>query len=461
MTDAVKEQTASYELLMSHRFKRRIILQKETKLTKPYRVGEWLPSDQKILDNWVASLIEEVDAEKKEFLPVIKEFQEFIESDPEFYMLFNQMFTQVPEKYQTDPVGKPQVRSYIHMLELLNAIMQKAPEYNNTGLVGFPINAILDYAMGTTSGFAAFLNDKVNRQLKKVLNEWAIFLKSKDSLYVLSRNQEELEGHKLDIDKNSWFGTDAKAEMPNFSTTFRCDPTKPYYGFTSWDDFFLRKFKEGQRPIASPSDDSVVVNACESAPLSILENVKKEDKFWIKGQPYSLRHMLANDSFTDRFVGGTIYQAFLSALSYHRWHSPVSGTIIKAYVVEGSYYSEALVAGYDPSAPNDSQRYLTEVAARALIFIEADNKDIGLMCFMAVGMAEVSTCEITVYEGQHVKKGDELGMFHFGGSTHCLIFNPSVNIDFDLHGQVPSMNSTNIPINSKIAVVTKMPSVTS
>jgi phosphatidylserine decarboxylase len=27
------------------------------------------------------------------------------------------------------------------------------------------------------------------------------------------------------------------------------------------------------------------------------------------------------------FQGGTVYQAFLSALSYHRWHSPVNGVI--------------------------------------------------------------------------------------------------------------------------------------
>ncbi len=35
--------------------------------------------------------------------------------------------------------------------------------------------------------------------------------------------------------------------------------------------------------------------------------------------------MLDNDPLVDKFVGGTIYQAFLSALSYHRWHAPVSG----------------------------------------------------------------------------------------------------------------------------------------
>jgi len=32
----------------------------------------------------------------------------------------------------------------------------------------------------------------------------------------------------------------------------------------------------------------------------------------------------------DHFVGGTVYQAFLSALNYHRWHAPVAGTIVRA-----------------------------------------------------------------------------------------------------------------------------------
>ncbi len=133
----------------------------------------------------------------------------------------------------------------------------------------------------------------------------------------------------------------------------------------------------------------------------------------------------------------------------------MSGTVVKAYTVPGTYYSESLANRHDPAGPNDSQGYITAVAARALIFIEADDPAIGLMCVMPVGMAEVSTCQITVYEGQHIKKGDQIGMFHFGGSTHCLLFRPGVNLEFDLHGQTPGVDASNIPINSKIATVRK------
>jgi phosphatidylserine decarboxylase len=111
------------------------------------------------------------------------------------------------------------------------------------------------------------------------------------------------------------------------------------------------------------------------------------------------------------------------------------------------------VEGFDPEGPNNSQAYITEVATRAMIFIEADNPAIGLLCVMPVGMAEVSTCQITAYEGQRVRKGDQLGMFHFGGSTHCLIFRPGVEVEFDLHGQKPGLQSGNIPVNSRIATL--------
>jgi phosphatidylserine decarboxylase len=428
--------------------------------TPPFRVGEWLPSDHAILERWLAKLIKNVGANPKPLHPVIQDFKDLIENDPEIFMYFHLMFTQVPTDppYDKDPDGKPQVRDYEHMLTLLNEIMTSGSEYNTTELVGFPINAILNWPMATTAGFAAFQNDKVNAQLKKILNEWSIFLSSKDSLEVL--NDDKTSG---------WLGEDALTKMSlaalgpdspdGFAEIFECQPKEPHYGFTSWDNFFTRQFRAGKRPIASPDDQSIVTNACESAPFNMVKGVRQRDTFWIKGQPYSIQHMLANDSLFPEFVGGTVYQAFLNAVSYHRWHSPVDGKIVKAYKHDGTYYSETLVNSFaggtpDIGGPNESQGYLTEVATRAMIFIEADNKDIGLMCVMPVGMAEVSSCDITVNEGQHVKKGDELGMFHFGGSTHCLIFGPHVNIDFDFHGQTPGIGAkTNIPINSKIAKI--------
>jgi phosphatidylserine decarboxylase len=418
----------------------------ETGTPVPYRVGAWLPSDHAFLARWLEEMIQRSAAVPRALHPVIAEFQDFIESEAQIFMLFNQMFEQVPRRapYDKDPTGKPQVRDYRHMLQLLNTVMTHAPEFDETGLVGCPINSIFDWSMGTAAGMAAFLDARVNAQLKKVLNAWGQFLSSPDSAYVLN-----------DHPRTGWFGAAALRAMPDFEREFLCDPAQPHWGYRSWDDFFTRELRAGVRPVAQPGDDRIIVNACESAPYRIARHVGFRERFWIKSQPYSVAHMLANDTLAAAFAGATVYQAYLNPLSYHRWHSPVSGTIVKAYVKEGTYYAEAASHGFDPAGPNDSQSYITEVATRALVFIQADNPDIGLMCFLAVGMAEVSSCQITVYPLQRVRKGDQLGMFHFGGSTHCLIFRPDVKLEFDHHGQKPGLHANNIPVNARIATLLK------
>lgn len=411
-------------------------------INKTFIASKWMPRDRETLTNWMKKIMAKAEKDTGPLLPVVENFKNFIETDAKAYMFFNQMFDEVPAEKSRMLTGVPQVRDYQHMLRLFNVILTHAPSFDETGFVGFPFNAILDWSMATTGGWAGFIDEKVNAHLKVILDAWGNFLRSPESAYVLN-----------DDPKNGWFGADAKKAMPTFVSDFVCDPSKPHHGFKSWDDFFVREFRDGVRPVAEPNNDAVVANACESAPFAIARNIKLLDKFWIKAQPYALRFMLNNDPWAEKFVDGTIYQAFLSAESYHRWHSPVSGRVVKTAIVPGTYYSEARSVGYDPVAPNDSQGYISEIATRGLIFIEADNPDIGLMCFVAIGMAEVSTCDITVYEGQHIEKGQETGMFHFGGSTHCLIFDSKVNIEFDLHGQTPGINSSNININEKIATV--------
>ncbi len=409
----------------------------------PFCVGEWQDSDQQLFEQWIAGLREEARPDAP-LHPVLQAFQCCVLADPALFALAHQMFEQVPRTppFDCSPTGHRQLRNFDQLLRMIDVVLTTPPQFNKTGLTGLPINAMIDWAMATTSGYAFFLNGTVNAHLKEILNQWGRFLASEASLPALGTDA-----------RTGWFGADALACMPGFDDEFICEPAKPYRGFASWDDFFTRRFRPGRRPVAAPDDDSVIVNACESAPFRLAHDVKLLDRFWIKAQPYSLRHMLAGDALAARFDGGTVYQAFLSSFSYHRWHSPVAGRIVKAYVVDGSYYAQNQHEGFDPSAPRQSQAYITQLATRALIFIEADHPGIGVMCFMAVGMAEVSTCDITVSAGQRVAKGEQLGMFHFGGSTHCLVFGPEVSLQFDLRGQAPGLDAENIPINARIASV--------
>ena len=421
-----------------------------------FNVGKWLPSDQEFENKWVKKVYEEAKSEENnKLLPPVQALKELIESNRYIWNLFQMMFDEIPQKDVDTPAGTPQVRDYHELLLVLNRLIQRAPEFNTTGLVDTPINAVLDYPMGTRAGYFLFNDPRVNAKIKNILDYWGRYLQSEDSSYVLNTSDKRwLSPYALnEMAKEA--GGDNSADL----FAVRSTDVKQKLGYTSWDDFFTRKFKPGIRPVASPDDDDVIANACESAPFRIAHDVPLKAKFWIKGQPYSLIDLLHNDPWTSKFEGGTLYQAFLSALSYHRWNSPVSGKIVKAYNLDGTYYGEALAQGFEnPNGPdkvaaNNSQAFLTSTATRAVIFIQADNPKIGLMCFVAVGMGDVSNNEITVRIGQHVNKGDQLGMFHFGGSTHVLLFRPEVKLDFDMHGQTPGLDTTNIKVREAIAHV--------
>ena len=408
--------------------------------TDARRKAGLLPEDQGELESWLAGLRQRVEAKGERVVlhPVIAEFAELIDSDPVVHMYIDRMIAEVP---RTRRYRKQHLDSVEQMLRLINEVLTMAPEFGDNALIT-PLGAILDWAMGTPTGFAAFRDPRINAMLKKILTAWCKFLSSADSLYVLN---DSPSGWKC-----------AAARRAIDIEQFEYDPADEHWGFASWNDFFTRPFRGGQRPVASPVDEKVIVNPCEATPYRLATGVKRQDRFWIKSQPYSLRDMLANDDAADQFVGGTVYQAYLSALNYHRWHSPVAGTIVRAFHEQGTYYSEAVSEDWDAVAPPVSQSYLAHVAVRAIILIEADDPVIGLVAFVAIGMGEVSSCLIhkDVTPGYHVAKGEEFGYFQFGGSTYCLVFRPGAIADFTLEA-LPQPDNPDAPqllLCSKLAV---------
>lgn len=75
---------------------------------------------------------------------------------------------------------------------------------------------------------------------------------------------------------------------------------------------------------------------------------------------------------------------------------------------------------------------MAAVATRKVIVIKAKNSLIGTIAIIYIGMAEVSGCIETVKIGQTVKKGQEIGYFEFGGSSHAIIFEKKAKLKFSL-----------------------------
>lgn len=440
-----------------------------------HRLGGWMPDNPRHFKEWLDKTVDYVRKQPKkveELHASIKEFYELIISSTEVRMLFSMMFEQVPLKppYNVDPTGQRSIRTWEEMLQTFDYLLDYGPKwlYNTDGqkgLVGFPFNAVLDWPMATPAGVSAFLRKDINHCFRNMLAEYSTFLASSSSTAVLSSDPE------------GWFSPQALQAMGevasegygtiSFEEAFICDPSLPAYGYASWDGFFTRVFRDNVRPIYKPNDDTFIANACESTPYNFQKDVKLRDEFWVKGQPYSLEDMLGSVSYAQPFVGGTIYQAFLSALSYHRWHAPFSGKILDILSIPGSYYAENYWEGFanidpttqqpnpDPAAPNNSQAYIAEVATRAVMFIQADDPRLGVVAIVMIGMAEVSTCEWAVKEG-HISKGDYIGTFHFGGSTHCLVFQKGVELDL-IKKPPYTGEETNLPVCGLLATILNDP----
>ena len=430
--------------------------------------GRWLPTSRSQINQWINLCLDKARRRQTPRSRAVHLFEEFIEKTPEVYMLFNQMLVEVP--YQEDPTNQPQITTVKDLLLALDQILISPPGFSDptTGnMLSAPINNILNWPMGTKAGFAAFIRSDVNDHFSRILNTWAKFLETPESCATLT--------------SQCWFSSQALATpgMRNFEQTYICDPTAPHMGFRSWDDFFTRRFKPGLRTLpflateaGLPENENMMVNACESTTFTIQHSVALRDRFWLKGQPYSLAHMLDSEDLGRIFEGGTVYQAYLSADSYHRWHAPVSGYALEARIVKGAYYSEPLCYGFSPDEDDDgrpdhgadpaaccgSEGYITCVNTRQIFLIESSAPAIGLVAMIMVGMGDISSTESTIGSGREVQRGDEMGMFHYGGSTWCLLLQKGVDIHFVEEGKaLRKVNSLLASARLKERVVQKCP----
>jgi phosphatidylserine decarboxylase len=389
----------------------------------------WLPSSD-ALDEWVAQHVDRATKEDRQLHPTVAAFQRLIDSDAVVRMCVEGMITEGPsaEAYRKRHIENPE-----QLLRSLDALLTFAPEFNEQALLTTPFGAIFEAAMGTAAGFEAFRHPLINDALRDILNAWSDFLNSPESLYVLNDGP------------NGW-RCEAAAQAVGIEQ-FQYEPEHEHWGFSCWNAFFTRPFKEDARPVEAPDDPAVITSSVEATPYKISTDVRLRDTFWAKYEPYSLADLIRDEEGAKRFVGGTVHQAFLSATNYHRWHAPISGTVVRADVVHGTYFSEAESQGAGATEPSNSQGYLAHVATRAVMVLEADEPAIGQVAVVQVGMSDVSSCVIEdhVRPGAHLDKGDELGYFQYGGSTACVLFEPGVIREFALTA-IPQPGDPDAPL---------------
>jgi phosphatidylserine decarboxylase len=226
-----------------------------------FRIGHWLPAEPEALQAWLHDFKTKAEARAAHRHPVIQEFADLIASDPIVRMYFTSMIGQVPK---TSKYRARHLASIEQMLTLMNAVLTYVPEFEDSAYVGCPLDAILDWCMGTPAGFAAFRHPSVNALLRKIIGVWCQYLTSEASLHVFN------DGPR------GWKSDAAQARVG--IAEFEHDPNDPHWGFKSWNDFFTRRLRLGARPVAAADDGKVIVSPCESRPR-IARGVKRQDDF--------------------------------------------------------------------------------------------------------------------------------------------------------------------------------------
>jgi phosphatidylserine decarboxylase len=186
--------------------------------------------------------------------------------------------------------------------------------------------------------------------------------------------------------------------------------------FTSFNDFFSRKLKDGVRPI--DSDEKSIVMPADGR-VSVIQKLDEDRVFQVKGVDFKLADFVG-EQLSKEYHNGSLVIVRLCPADYHRYHFPFDCTPGEPRTITGDFYSvNPMAIQYKPDLFVKNERQIT--------VLERGQKDDVL--FVEVGATIVGKIIQTFTPKKEVKKGDEKGYFLFGGSTCVLIFKEN-NIQF-------------------------------
>lgn len=287
---------------------------------------------------------------------------------------------------------------------------------------------ILDIPLEELKGNNKFYNsveylDEISEWLTMYCNEWKEFLESprswNEEIYEIFKKEKSFQLEK------GWYEDSSN--------------------WKSFNDFFSRKIKGNARPIDKIEDDSIIITPVDSLPQGVWD-INKEGKFFAEGIKDDNKVTLKSTTFIEieqllgekckqygkNFYGGKLTHSYLHYNDYHRYHFPISGTVLEAEIITpsplvgGIVYWDAKKKEYCLKSNSLSwQAFET----RGVVILETCA---GLVALLPIGMGQVSSVnfEPNIKKGLKVKKGDPLGYFLFGGSDFVMVFEEKANFNF-------------------------------
>ncbi len=176
-------------------------------------------------------------------------------------------------------------------------------------------------------------------------------------------------------------------------------------GFKCFNDCFSRKIKETERPIdITPSH---LISPCD-AYLTVY-NINSKTVFPVKQAEYDIESFLNDKALAEEFKDGMCFVFRLCVNHYHRYCFIDSGKLIKRKYIEGKLHTVRPIALRNVPVFCEN--------CREISVLETNN-------FGKVIQAEVGAMlvgKIKNYDIGTFSRGQEKGMFLFGGSTIVVL----------------------------------------
>ena len=203
------------------------------------------------------------------------------------------------------------------------------------------------------------------------------------------------------------------------------DPSK----YATFNEFFAREIKESARPIDEPENDLVSSSPADCR-MTAYQTIDMATKYWIKGYGFSIANLLGDEGAAQLFEGGSIVIARLAPQDYHRWHAPVSGTVVGINDIPGAYYT------VNPQAINEPGTldvFCENKRSVMMLKRSSTGSPIAIIAVGAMLVGSIKYVEGVDKAGTSIRRGQCLGAFYYGGSTVIVLYpKGEIAIDEDL-----------------------------
>ncbi|XP_057834340.2 phosphatidylserine decarboxylase proenzyme 3 isoform X3 [Cryptomeria japonica] len=318
------------------------------------------------------------------------------------------------------------------------------------------------YDVGLKSGSAAshiLVFDRRTKRLveeviqRKIVMSLRAIYQSKLGLTLIDKGTKDLLQSISNKQGERMNTRDSAKDIPKFIDFFEdrinVDEFRyPIEHFKTFNEFFIRELKPGCRPVAYEDNDHVAVCGADSRLMAFMSQDYSK-RFWIKGKKFSVRGLLGDEMYSEKFDEGALVIFRLAPQDYHRFHMPISGVVGRFNEIPGQLYT------VNPIAVNS--KYCNVFTENKRVVCIISSQEFGKMAFVAIGATMVGSITFTKNEGDFLKKGDELGYFSFGGSTVVCVFEKdAIDLDEDLVLNSERSLETLVSVGMSLGVSKKM-----